>query len=103
LLERKFIILNLLFISKLVRLILDRQQQFILSFSREKARFRQYRLSIFANIFLRNLLLSNLSILSFFSLSKELIIDCLIKNANKIEDTSKKTRLKILKNANLFR
>jgi len=52
---------------------------------------------------LRDLLSSNLSILSFLSLSKELIIDCLIKNASDVEDASKKTRLKMLKNASLFR
>ncbi len=74
----------------------------MLFFLREKTRSRQYRLLMFANIFLRNLSLSNLSILSFLSLSKELFIDCSIKNANKIENTNKKTRLKILENANLF-
>jgi hypothetical protein len=51
---------------------------------------------------LRNLLLFNLLILLFLSLSKELVINYLIKNANKIKDTSKKTRLKMLKDANLF-
>jgi len=74
----------------------------MLFFSREKARSRQYRLSIFANIFLRNLLLFNLSILLFLNLSKELIINCLTKNANKIEDANKKIKLEILKDANLF-
>jgi len=43
-----------------------------------------------------------LLILLFLSLSKELIINYLVKNASKIEDTNKKTRLKILKDANLF-
>jgi len=57
---------------------------------------------MFANMSLRNLLLFNLSILSFLSLSKELIINCLIKNANKIEDANKKTRLKMLEDADLF-
>jgi len=102
LLERKFIILNLLFISKLVQLILDRQRQFILFFLREKARSRQHKLLTFANMFLRNLLSSNLSILLFLSLSKELIIDYLIKNANKIENANKKTRLKMFEDASLF-
>jgi len=51
---------------------------------------------------LRNLLLFNLLVLLFLSLSKELVINYLIKNANKIKDTSKKTRLKMLKDANLF-
>ena len=51
---------------------------------------------------LRNLLLFNLSILSFLSLSKELIINCLIKNANKIEEANKKTRLKMLEDVDLF-
>jgi hypothetical protein len=74
----------------------------MLSFLREKTRFRRYRLLTFANMSLRNLSLFNLSILLFFNLSKELIINCLIKNANKIEDASKKTRLKMLKDANLF-
>jgi len=74
----------------------------MLSLLREKARFRQYKLLIFANIFLRNLLLSNLLILLFLNLSKELVINYLIKNANKIENISKKTKLKILKDANLF-
>jgi len=54
-------------------------------------------------MFLRNLLLSNLLILSFLNLSKELIIDCLNKNANKIEVVNEKTSLVILKDANLFR
>jgi len=57
---------------------------------------------IFTNIFLHNLLLSNLSILLFLSLSKKLTIDCLDKNANKIEIVNKKTNLEILKDANLF-
>jgi len=74
----------------------------MLSFLREKTRFRRYRLLTFANMSLRNLSLFNLSILLFFNLSKELIINCLIKNANKIEDASKKTRLKMLKDTNLF-
>ncbi len=73
----------------------------MLSFLREKTRFRRYRLLTFANMSLRNLSLFNLSILLFFNLSKELVINCLIKNANKIEDASKKTRLKMLKDANL--
>jgi len=54
-------------------------------------------------MFLRNLLSSNLSILLFFSLSKELVINYLDKNANKIEIVDKKTSLEILKDANLFR
>ena len=52
---------------------------------------------MFANVSLRNLLLFNLSILLFFSLSKELIIDCLIKNANKIKDANKRRNLRCLK------
>ncbi len=75
----------------------------MLFFSREKARSRQYKLLTFANIFLRNLLLFDLLILLFLNLSKELIIDCLIKNESKIKDTNKKARLKILENASLFR
>jgi len=74
----------------------------MLSFLKEKTRFRQYRLLIFANIFLRNLLLFDLLILLFLSLSKELIISCSIKNTNKIKNSNKKTRLEILKDANLF-
>jgi hypothetical protein len=74
----------------------------MLSLSREKACFRQYKLLIFADIFLRNLLLSNFLILLFLNLSKELVINYLIKNANKIENISKKTKFKILKDANLF-
>jgi len=35
-------------------------------------------------------------------LLKELAINCLAKNANKIKNTKKKTRFKILKDANLF-
>jgi len=54
-------------------------------------------------MFLRNLLLSNSLILSFLNLSKELVIDCSNKNANKIEVVNKKTNLKIFKDANLFR
>jgi len=54
-------------------------------------------------MFLRNLLSFNSSILSFLYLSKELIINCLIKNASNVEDANKKTRLKMFKNANLFR
>ena len=52
---------------------------------------------------LRNLLSFDLLALSFLSLSKELIIDYLIKNAGNVENASKKARLKMLKNANLFR
>jgi hypothetical protein len=74
----------------------------MLSFLKEKACSRQYRLLTFVNIFLRNLLLFNLSILLFLSLSKELAINCLVKNVNKIENTNKKTRLEIFENANLF-
>jgi hypothetical protein len=74
----------------------------MLSFLKEKTRFRQYRLLIFANKFLRNLLLFDLLILLFLSLSKELIISCSIKNTNKIKNSNKKTRLEILKDANLF-
>jgi len=55
----------------------------MLFFLEENARFRQYKLLISVNIFLRNLLLSNLLILLFLNLSKELVINCLIKNANK--------------------
>ncbi len=54
-------------------------------------------------MFLRDLLSFNSSILSFLNLSKELIINCLIKNVNKIKDANKKMKLKMLKNANLFR
>jgi len=54
-------------------------------------------------MFLRNLLLFNLSILLFFSLLKELVINCLDKNASKIEVVSKKTSFEILKDASLFR
>ncbi len=57
---------------------------------------------MFANIFLRNLLLSNLLVLLSFSLSKKLVINYLAKNANKIENTNKKIELEIFKNANLF-
>jgi len=57
----------------------------MLFFLEENARFRQYKLLISVNIFLRNLLLSNLLILLFLNLSKELVINCLIKNANKIK------------------
>jgi len=53
-------------------------------------------------VFLRNLLLSNLLVLSFLSLSKELIIDYLDKNASKIEVVSKEINLEILKDVNLF-
>jgi len=74
----------------------------MLSFLSEKACFRQYRLLIFANIFLRNLLLSNLLILLFLSLSKKLVINCLAKNANKIKDTSKKTKLEMFEDASIF-
>jgi len=74
----------------------------MLSFSREKICFRRCKLSTFANVFLRNLLSFDLLILSFLSLSKELIIDCLDKNANKIEVVNKKTSLEMLKDANLF-
>jgi len=56
----------------------------------------------FVNVFLRNLLLSNLLVLSFLSLSKELIIDYLDKNASKIEVVSKEINLEILKDVNLF-
>ena len=75
----------------------------MLFFSREKARSRQYKLLTFANIFLRNLLLFDLLILLFLNLSKKLIINCLVNNASKIEDANKKTRLKMLENASLFR
>ncbi len=57
---------------------------------------------MFVNLSLRNLLLSNSLILLFLSLSKELIINCLVNNANKIKDASKETRLEILEDANLF-
>jgi hypothetical protein len=57
----------------------------MLFFLEENARFRQYKLLISVNIFLRNLLLSNLLILLFLNLSKELVVNCLIKNANKIK------------------
>ncbi len=57
----------------------------MLFFLEENACFRQYKLLISVNIFLRNLLLSNLLILLFLNLSKELVINCLIKNANKIK------------------
>jgi len=75
----------------------------MLCFLKEKARFRRCKLLTFANTFLRDLLLSNLSILLFLNLSKELIINCSIKNASKIKDTNKKTKLKMFKNASLFR
>jgi len=52
-------------------------------------------------MFLRNLLLSNLSTLLFLSLSKELIINCPNKNIDKARDTSKKTSFEILENASL--
>ncbi len=54
-------------------------------------------------MFLRDLLSFNSLILSFLSLSKELIINCLAKNVDNVEDPNKETRLKMLKNANLFR
>jgi len=54
-------------------------------------------------MFLRNLSSSNSLVLSFLSLSKKLIIDCLDKNANKIEVANKKTSLEMLEDANLFR
>jgi len=75
----------------------------MLSFLKEKARSRRYKLLMFANMFLCDLLSSNSSILSFLSLSKELIIDYLVKNTSKIENANKKTKLKILKDASLFR
>jgi hypothetical protein len=75
----------------------------MLFFLREKARSRRCKLLTFVNVFLRNLLSFNLSILSFLSLSKELVINCLAKNANKIKNANKKTKLKMLKNASLFR
>ncbi len=75
----------------------------MLFFFREKACFRRCKLLTFTNTFLRDLLLPNLSILLFLSLSKELIINCSIKNASKIEDTNKETKLKMFKNASLFR
>ncbi len=75
----------------------------MLFFLREKARFRRCRLLTFANVFLRDLLSFNSPILSFLSLSKELVINCLIKNANNVEDANKKTRLKMFKNVDLFR
>jgi hypothetical protein len=53
-------------------------------------------------MFLRNLLSFNSLVLSFLNLSKELIIDCLIKNVDNVENANKKTRLKMFKNANLF-
>jgi len=59
-------------------------------------------LLIFANIFLRNLLLFNLSILLFLNLLKELAINYLTKKKNKIENANKKTSLKIFKDADLF-
>jgi len=74
----------------------------MLSFSRDKTCFRQYKLSTFVNVFLRNLLSFNLLILLFLSLSKELVINYLDKNANKIEVVNKKTSLEILKDASLF-
>jgi len=74
----------------------------MLSFSREKTRFRRYKMLTFANVFLRNLSLFNSSILSFLNRSKELIINCLIKNASKIEDANKEAKLKVLENTSLF-
>jgi len=58
---------------------------------------------MFVNVSLRNLLLFNSLILTFFNLSKKLVIDCLDKNANKIEIVDKKIDLEIFKDANLFR
>ena len=54
-------------------------------------------------MFLRDLSSFNSLALSFLSLSKELVIDCLVKNASNVEDANKKTRLKVLENASLFR
>jgi len=68
----------------------------MLFFLREKARFRRCKLFTFANVSLRDFL-------SFLNLSKELIINCSIKNANNVEDANKKTKLKMFKNASLFR
>jgi hypothetical protein len=53
-------------------------------------------------MFLRDLLSSNLLVLLFLNLSKELIIDCLAKNANKIKDANKKTKFEMFKDANIF-
>jgi len=75
----------------------------MLFFLREKARFRRCKLFTFVNVFLRDLSSFNSSTLLFFNLSKELIINYLIKNANNVEDANEKTRLEMLKNANLFR
>ena len=74
----------------------------MLFFLREKARPRQYRLLMFANIFLCSLLLFNLWILLFLNLSKELVINYLIKKTNKIEDTNRETNLEILEDVNLL-
>jgi len=52
-------------------------------------------------MFLRNLASFNSSTLLFLNLSKELIINYLNKNANKIRDANKKTNFEILKDANL--
>ncbi len=76
----------------------------MLSFLKKKARFRQCKLLTFANLSLRDLsLLNSLVLSSFLNLSKKLIINCLVNNASKIEDANKKTRLKMLENASLFR
>jgi len=71
-------------------------------FLKEKTCFRQYRLLIFVNILLHNLLLFNLSVLLFLSLLKKLTINCLDKNTDKIENTNRKTNLKIFKNKDLY-
>ncbi len=57
---------------------------------------------MFAYIFLRNSLLSNLLVLLFLSLLKELVINYLSKKKKKIQNTNKKTSLKIFENADLF-
>ncbi len=75
----------------------------MLFFLREKARSRRCKLLTFANVFLRDSSSFNSLILLFLNLSKELIIDYLIKNANNVKDVNKKTRLKMFENASLFR
>ena len=52
---------------------------------------------------MRDLLSSNSLIFLFLNFLKELIINCSIKNANELENTNKKARLKMLKDVDLFR
>ncbi len=75
----------------------------MLFFLREEVRFRRCRLLTFANVFLRNLLSFDSLVLSFLSLSNELVINCSFKNASNVKDANEKARFEMLKNANLFR